>query len=102
MSCSSAASAKGAPLKPLSSSRSPLEAERGQPRQRRQDTRPVVRVGRMQLEIEQRTVLVANHEELDALDQLAAIEAPRPGARGGAERAAVDHHCRGQDLIAAS
>jgi hypothetical protein len=31
-----------------------LEAERGQPRQRRQDARAVVRVGRMQLEIEQR------------------------------------------------
>jgi len=31
-----------------------LEAERGQARQRRQDARAVVRVGRMQLEIEQR------------------------------------------------
>jgi hypothetical protein len=36
-----------------------LEAERGQPRQCRQDARPVIRVGRVQLEIEQRTMLVA-------------------------------------------
>ena len=46
-------------------------------------------------------MLVADDEELDALDQLAAIDAPRPGARGGAERAAVGHHRRGQDLVAA-
>src|ERR671910_3430902 len=46
-----------------------LEAERGQPRQRWQDARSVIRVGRMQLEIEQRAVLVADDEELDALDQ---------------------------------
>ena len=31
-----------------------LEAERGQPRQHRQDTRAVVRVGGLQFEIEQR------------------------------------------------
>ncbi len=60
-------------------------AERGQPRQRGQDARAVVRVGRVQLEIEQRTMLVADHEELDALDQLTAIEAAHPGARGGAQ-----------------
>src|SRR3712207_2470019 len=55
----------------------------------------------MQFELEWRAVLVADDEELDALDQLAAIDAPRPGARGRAERAAVDHHRRGQDLVAA-
>src|SRR5215212_3454806 len=55
----------------------------------------------MELEIEQRTVLIAGDEELDALDQLAAVDPSRPGARGGAERAAVDHHRRGQDLVAA-
>ena len=60
----------------------PLEAERSQSRQRRQDARPVVRVGRMQFEIEERAMLVAGDEQLDALDQLAAINAPRPGARG--------------------
>jgi hypothetical protein len=55
----------------------------------------------MEFEIEQRAVLVAGDEELDTLDQLAAIEASRPGAWGGAQRAAVHHHRRGQDLIAA-
>src|SRR5689334_2169721 len=46
-------------------------------------------------------MLVADGEQLDAFDQLATIDAPGPGARGGAERATVDHHRRGQDLIAA-
>src|SRR5829696_4075254 len=46
-------------------------------------------------------MLVADEADLDALDQLAAIDAPRPGTRGRAERAAVDHHRRGQPLIAA-
>jgi hypothetical protein len=55
----------------------------------------------MQFKIEQRAMFVADDEEPDALDQLAAIEAPCPGTRGGAERAAVDHHRRGQDLVAA-
>src|SRR3954467_6943502 len=55
----------------------------------------------MEFEIEQRAVLVVGDEELDTLDQLAAIEASRPGAWGGAQRAAVDHHRRGQDLVAA-
>src|SRR5215212_8307345 len=88
MSCSSAAAAKGAPLKPLSPSRSPSKpspASRGS-------------VGRMPA---RSSVLAAGDEELDALDQLAAVEPSRPGARGGAERAAVDHHRRGQDLVAA-
>src|SRR4051812_20639793 len=56
----------------------PLEAERGQSRQRRQDPRPIVGVGRMQLQLEQRAMLVADDEALDALDQLAAVDAPRP------------------------
>ena len=34
-----------------------LEAARSQSRQRRQDTCPVIRVGRMQFEIEQRAML---------------------------------------------
>jgi hypothetical protein len=55
----------------------------------------------MQFKIQQRTMLVADDEELDALDQLAAIEAPHPGARRGAQRAAVNHHRRGQDLVTA-
>jgi hypothetical protein len=46
----------------------PLEAKRSQPRQRRQNARPVIRVGRMQFKIQQRTMLVADDEELDALD----------------------------------
>jgi hypothetical protein len=79
---------EGRALEPAIAEQIPLEAERRQPRQGWQDARPVIRIGRMQLEIEQRTVLVAGHKELDALDQLAAIEASRPGARGGAERAA--------------
>jgi hypothetical protein len=59
-----------------------VEAERGEPRQRRQDARAVVRVGRMQLEVEQRSMLVANNAELDALDQFAAIDAAYPGGWG--------------------
>src|SRR3954469_23958092 len=37
-----------------------LETKCSQPRQRWQDARPVIRVGRVQLEIEQRTVLVTD------------------------------------------
>ena len=61
-----------------------LEAERGQPRQRRQDARPVIRVGRMELEIEQRTVLVAGAKSLMPLTSLPPSK-PRAQALG-AER----------------
>ena len=77
-----------------------FEAERGQPRQHRQDARAVVRVGRSQFEVEQRAVLVADCEELHTLDQFAAIDAAYPGGRGRAERTAVGHHRRGQHLVA--
>jgi site-specific DNA recombinase len=59
-----------------------LEAERDQPRQHRQDARAAVRVGRLQFEIEQRSVLVADCEQLHALDQLATVNAAHPGGRG--------------------
>ena len=55
-----------------------FEAERGQPRQHRQDARAVVRVGRLQFEVEQRAVLVAHREQLHPLDQLAAVDAAYP------------------------
>lgn len=87
---------KGCALEAAVAEQITLEAERGQPRQRRQDTRPVIRVGRVQFEIKQRAVLVAGSEELDALDQFATVNAPCPGARGRAQRAAVDHHSRGR------
>ena len=77
----SAASAKGCALVAAVAEQIALEAQRGQARQRRQDARAVVRVGRMQLEIEQRAVLVAHDGELDAFHQLAAIDAARPGGR---------------------
>jgi hypothetical protein len=65
-----------------------LEAERGEPRQRRQDARPVIRVGWMQFEVEQRAMLVADDEELEALDQLVTSLPPSmPRAQAlGAER----------------
>ena len=47
-------------------------------------------------------MLVADDQQLHALDQLAAINAPRPSGRGRAERAAVHHHRRGQDLVTLS
>ena len=59
-----------------------FEAERGQPRQHRQDACAIVRVGRLQFEIEQRSMLVADREQLHALDQLAAIDAAYPGGWG--------------------
>src|SRR5918911_5646510 len=46
-------------------------------------------------------MLVADGEQLDALDQLAAINAPRPSGGGRAQGAAVCHHGRGQNLVAA-
>jgi len=36
----------------------------------------------MQFEVKKRTMLVAGDEELDALDQLAAVDAAHPGGRG--------------------
>ena len=78
-----------------------LEAERGQPRSDRQGTRAVVRVRRPQFEVEQRAVIVADGEHLHSFDQLAAIHAPRPRRRGGAQGTAVGHHRRGQDLVVA-
>src|SRR5215207_2161524 len=83
------------PLEPTVAEQIALEAGRGQSWQSREGARAVIRVGRLQLELEQRAVLVADGEDLDALDQLAAIDAPRPTARRRAERAAVGHHRRG-------
>src|SRR4051812_18925091 len=100
MSCSSAASAKGAPLKPLSPSRSPSKpsaASRGSVG--RMPARSSVLAGCSSRSSSE--PCLSQTTKLDALDQLAAIEAARPGARGGAQRAAVNHHRRGQDLIAA-
>jgi hypothetical protein len=59
-----------------------LEAGCSQPRQCRQYARAVVRVGGLQFEVEQRAMLVAEHEEPHALDQLAATDAAHPGGRG--------------------
>src|SRR4051794_21163834 len=100
MSGPSAAAANGAPLNPPSPSRSPceqitLKAEPGQSRQGRQGARAVVHMGRLQFEVEPRAMLGAEGEQLDALDQFAAIDAAHPSGRGGAERAAINHHRRG-------
>ena len=59
-----------------------FKAERGQPRQHWQCAGAVVGVGRLQFEIEQRSMLVADGEQLHAFDQLAAIDAAHPGSRG--------------------
>src|SRR5215212_8718203 len=75
---------EGCPLETAVAEQIALEAECGQPWQCWQDARPVIGVGRMQFEIEQRAMLVADDEELDALDQLAAVDARAQAL--GAER----------------
>jgi hypothetical protein len=57
-----------------------LEAQLGQPGQHRQGADAVVGVSRCQLKIEQRAMLVADGAQLEAFDQLAAIDAAQVGA----------------------
>src|SRR4029078_953689 len=89
------------PLKPAVAKQITLEAEPGQSRQCWQGARAIVRTRGLQFQVEQRAMLVAEGEQLDALDQLAAIDAARPGAWGGAEGPAVGHHRSGAGFVPA-
>ena len=46
-------------------------------------------------------MLVAEGQQLHALDELATVNAPGPRARGRAQGATIGDHRRGQDLVAA-
>src|SRR5215213_5341247 len=101
MSCSSAAAAKGAPLKPLSPSRSPSKpspASRGSVG--RMPARSSVLAGWSSRSSSEPCLSLAT-KSLMPLTSLPPSK-PRAQALGEeAERAAVDYHRRGQDLVAA-
>ena len=78
-----------------------LETQLGQPGQHRCGAGTIVGVGRCQLKIEPRAILIADGTQLDAFDQLAAIDAACPAGRRRAQRAAVHDDRRWQSVVAA-
>ena len=78
-----------------------LKTQFCQPGQHRCGAGPIVGVGRCQLKIEPRAMLVADGIQLDAFDQLAAIDAAHPAGRRRAQRAAVHDDGGRQSLVAA-
>ena len=77
-----------------------LEPRLGQPGQHRCGAGTVIGVGRWQLKIEQQAIFVANGTQLNAFDQLAAVNAMYPARWCRAQRAAVHDDCERPSLAA--